>query len=608
MGRGWAAGLAALLMAATGQEGPVEVGVVSHVQVLSDKVEDVSSLEAWRRSFLREGMEEGEKALAVWRSVAAFQHQDAPPREFLQAEEVVQDPIKVFNVYGYGFCSMHSSAVEALAREAGLEARGRIINSHSVPEVKWDGAWRLLDASLINYFPGPDGKPAGVDEIIAGVRAWYEKNPRLKGDEARLKAFMKRGGWRQGPEILSRTAAYDENGWLPAATHGWYSTMQEYDGSHSGLFEYGYSMGYRVNIQLRPGERLTRRWSHRGLHVNMKEQGPPGVMDPAHLRYAVKLGDIAPGRVGNGTLEYDVPRSALRSSPVVIRMPSSYVYLGGSLTARVAGPARVSYSENNGLDWREIAKFAAAGEQTLDLGPHLLRRYDYRLRFEGQALEALRIVHDVQHSQRPLPALSAGANVVTFRAGPPEGTITVEGSTVRGKGLHYEAFHPQLSGIVEPNLLIKEGQGSVTFPVSTPGDMVRLRFGTHYRARDAKDGWNYQLSFDGGKTFKTVDRAPGPTAGHCKYVTFSEIPPSTREALVRFSGTSRNATMIFNFRIDADYREPQGGFRPVKVTYAWEEGGAPKSRIFTARKPEERFTVECGGAPLMKSIALELAE
>ena len=164
-------------------------------------------------------------------------------------------------------------------------------------------------------------------------------------------------------------------------------------------------------------------------------------------------------------------------------------------------------------------------------------------------------------------ALGKGTNQLTFRAGPAEGTVTVEGSTNRaskGKQLLYSDFHPEVVGFGEPNLFIgPAGKGSITFPVTTPGDMVRLRFGSHYRARDAKDGLDYDVSFDGGKTWKTVDRAAGPTPGDCKYVVVSAVPAGTRQALVRFAGTSRNATGIFNFRIDADYREPRGGFRPV---------------------------------------------
>ncbi len=623
-----------------------EVGVVCGIRVLSDKVPDISDLEAWKKSFIKDGMTDEEKALAVWKTVRTFQHQDAPPVEHLQHEEVVQDPLKVFNVYGYGFCSMASCEVEALSRYVGLQARGRIIHAHSVPEVYYDGAWHLLDGSLMCYFPKVDGKAASVNEIIAGVKEWYGKNPDFRKNEKKLGQFMRGGGWKKGPEILSRCPQYDGNGWFEAATHGWYSTMQEYDCPPDQIYEYGYSQGYRVDLRLRAGERLVRNWSHKGLHVNMKGGGAPGCMKMKTgqdaLRYTPGDGDLAPGRVGNGTLEYDVPlakgafrggalvaenltdaaevRDPSKPGVLVIRMPSSYVYLTGKATLKAAvgtgGSVAISFSDNNGLDWKELATLSEAGGKEIDLGDLVFRRYDYRVKFElkgkGTALQALRFGHDIQHSQRPLPALAQGVNTITFSAGPPEGTVTVEGSTNlknRGKQLVYADFHPRVNGIGEPNLFIGEtGKGDITFPVAVPGDLVRLRFGAHYRARDARDGWDYQVSFDGGSGWKTVDRAAGPTAGHCHYTVFSDVPPGTREARVRFSATSRNATGIFNFRIDADYREPFGGFRPVKVAYAWEEAGRPREHVHIARKPGETWTISCSARPEMKSISLELAK
>ena len=53
-----------------------KVGVVSHVKVLSDKVADVSSLEAWKKSFIYDGMSDQKKAVAVWNSSVAFVYQD----------------------------------------------------------------------------------------------------------------------------------------------------------------------------------------------------------------------------------------------------------------------------------------------------------------------------------------------------------------------------------------------------------------------------------------------------------------------------------------------------------------------------------------------------
>jgi hypothetical protein len=629
-------------------------GVVCHVKVVSDKVPDVSSLEAWKASFLKDGMTDQEKGLAAWRTTVMFQHQDTPPFEYLQHETVVQDPIKIFNVYGYSFCSVASCDIEALARYVGLRARGWGINAHSVPEVYWDGAWHLLDASLINYFPKTDGTIAGVEEVMAAVKDWCDHNPGYKGNEAKLLSFQRADGWtgwRKGPALLARSPFYDAGGFWPARTHGWSSTMQEYDGTYDKtgkpfLYEYGYSQGYHVNIQLRPGERLTRNWSNKGLHVNGKDGGVPSCLTmktgSESLAYTPRYGDLAPGRIGNGTLVYDVPltggayrtgalavenledqavrvKDAAQPGVLILRMPSSHVYLTGILTFTTTlgpdGSVLVSYSDNNGLGWKEVARVTSPGEQRVDLSSLVLRRYDYRVKFEfrgkGTGLNALQIAHDIQHSQRPLPALAQGSNTITFSAGPPEGTITVEGATNlahKDKQLVYTDFHPQVSGF-EPNLFIgSSGKGAITFPVATPGDLVRLRFGTHYRARDARDGLDYQLSFDWGQTWKTVDRASGPTPGDCKYVVFTGVPTGTREALIRYAGTSRNATGILNFRIDADYREPFGGFRPVKITYTWEENGQSKQHVHVARQPREVYTITCAAKPVMKSVALELAE
>lgn len=619
------------------------VGIVCHVKVVSDKVPDMTNLETWKKAFIREGMTDAEKAMTVWKTVRTFQHQDAPPNEFLHQELAVQDPFKIFNVYGYSLCSIASCDLECLARYAGLKARGRIINSHSVPEVFFDGGWHLLDGSLLCYFPKADGKLASVDEIMAGIKEWYEKNPGFKKNNDKLVQFMRGGGWKKGPEVLSRCPSYDDNGWLEAATHGWYSTMQEYDGSANGIYEYGYSQGYEVNIRLRAGERLTRNWSNKGLHVNMKGGGgEPGCMNlktgQDSLRYTPKDGDLAPGRVGNGFLEYDMPvttpayrggafsaenleegrarvKDPAKPGVLVVRMPTCYVYLSGKLKFTSSGPAAVSFSDNNGMDWREIGSAASAGPQEVDLSPLVLRRYDYRLKFEmkgkGAGIDALRLEHDIQNSQRALPALGVGKNTLTFAAGPAESTITVEGCVnpdSKGKNLQVTDFHPEINGFEANYFVGGSGQGTITFPVSTPGDLTRLRFGSHFRARDGRDGLDYQVSFDGGTSWKAAGRAAGPTAGDCHYVTFTDVPAGVREARVRYSGLSHNATGILNFRIDADYKEPAGGFRPVKVTYRWDEDGKAKEQVFTARKPEETWTVTCAAKPVMKSIVMELAE
>ena len=95
--------------------------------------------------------------------------------------------------------------------------------------------------------------------------------------------------------------------------------------------------------------------------------------------------------------------------------------------------------------------------------------------------------------------------------------------------------------------------------------------------------------------------------GFSKYVTFTQVPKGTRSALVRFAGSQRNTTGIFGLRVDADYTEPAGGFRPVTVTYAWTEDGKAKQDVHVAAKADETYTITCASKPTMTSITLELA-
>jgi hypothetical protein len=659
--------------------------LVANVKVTSDKIRDVSSLQAWKASYLREGMTDKDKALAIWETVVAHQYQDAPPKEFLHNDGGdVYDPLKMFNVYGYSYCGVAACEIAALARYVGLEARVSTIVAHVVPEVKWDGQWHMLDASLINFFvlkgqpsdavngrfsPAlsnyavPNGKIAAIEEIIAAAKQWYEKHPEYliparganakpKGDEARLRAFHAADGWlgwKKGPALLADCPLYGWDGWLPAHTHGWYSTMLEYDGSVCLPYEAGYSLGYKVNIQLRPGERLTRNWSNKGLFVNMDgTSGTPGALTGRigqdSFAYCRKFGDLAPGRIGNGTLEYTVPlddnlervawrfenlhtpdgrlsiRDSSRDGVLEIRNPSSYVYLKGEVTlgatVGAGGSIGVAYSDNHGLDWRDVARIDKAGSRVIDLSRWIFRRYDYRVRLvlcgAGTRLDGLRFRHDVQHSQRPLPALDKGVNTITFSTGLQEATMTIEGAAdpaSRGRQLVYTDFHPQTKNIGERLLIdpTKAG-GELSYTLQTPGDITRMNILTHYRARDRRGGWDVQVSFDNGQTFRSASRCEGGRVAFGNYVELNDVPAGSRSAVVRWVGTTGyNATMIFNHRIDADYRLPQAGFRPVQITYLWDEDGVPKKDEHVARQPAETYQIRCAGKPIMKSIILELA-
>ncbi|MGD0089514.1 MAG: hypothetical protein ABSE73_06295 [Planctomycetota bacterium] len=649
------AACAALLCACACRAGETAPGVVSHIKVVSDKVEDVSTLEDWKKAYIKDGMSDQDKAIAIWKTVVKYRHQTSPPKEFLQCGDCVHDPMKTIHVYGYGQCCCASSNVEGLARYVGLQARGRIINQHSVPEVFYDNEWHLVDGSLMNHFLRPDGKVASVDDLRKAVRGWFDASPdrkSLRGNDNALRKFALDEGWKKGPELLAGSTFYDKNGINAAGWHGWPSNMQEYDWSDekAAEFEYGPAMGYELNIQLRQGERLTRNWFNKGWMVpgNAKDDL---LNNRQGLGFQAKLGDIAPGRIGNGTLEYDVPlaggafkagaltvdnlacqaednaapalhvKDAAQPGVLIIRMPCSYVYLAGTAALKAVvpdgGSIAVALSDNQGSDWKDVAKVDKTGEQKLDLKQFVYLRYDYRLRFtlngRGTGLDALTITNDIQHTQTPLPALAAGTNTLTFACGAQEGTITLAGNVdpdaAAGKQVSHLDYHPVINGMDRKLLRVGDsGAGEATYTLNTPGDIVRVRMNVFYRARDAKDGFEVQMSFDGGKTFKKTEDLAGPFKGCTKYFTCSDVPAGARQAQVKLVGRQRNTACVFDLRIDADYKEPNGGFRPVKVTYLWDEGGAEKKDVHVAQKPGETYTINCGAKPAMKSLIVELAQ
>ncbi|HXI01833.1 MAG TPA: hypothetical protein VNI57_01525 [Candidatus Saccharimonadales bacterium] len=628
---------------------------MSHVKVLSGNVEDVSSLEAWRRSFIDGTRDDETRGLMVWYSMVKLVFNGFPPLEYIHPDAMVVDPIKLMNVYGYTFCGPHAASTIALARQAGLEARGWAISGHIVPEILWDGGWHMLDSSLVNWFPREDGSPAGVEEIVREVTAWLDAHPGTAGNKERLMQIQRAGGatgWKQGPALLARTPFLNASGWYPARTHNWATTMLEYDGSTlTQGYEMSASLGYQVNNQLRPGERITFNWGNRGLDVNMHESR---FRNDASLRmgegiaaYTPAFGDLAPGRIGNGTLEWDLPLGedllpavALRAEGlryekgeggrrvvaasagapglIELRVPSSYVYLTGRVDLDVmagdGASVTVLFSRNQGLDWKEVGRFDESGSRRIDLSNEVLRLYDYRLRIvlqgEGAGLEGLRIHHDFQHSQRALPALAPGENTVRFTAGPAEGTLTLEGNLnaeERSRQVTWEEYHPRVEGFSQEKRWSLTGRaGSIQVPVETPGEMVRIRLSAAARLRGEGDILEPAVSWDGGESFVPLGQCRGPHVEFTCTFTSPPPPPETRKALVRIQARKANAVRLNILRIDADYVEPSGGFRPVRITYTWEEAGVLRHASHVARVPDERYTVTVGDDARMKSLSLEL--
>jgi hypothetical protein len=633
---------------------------INNLKVLSDKIDDVTTPENILKSFVKPGMTDAERAKAIWTAAVRYRHQCAPPNEELAGDWEAHDPVKIFNVYGYCMCCCTSSLMEALNRLDGREARGRILNGHSVPEVEYGGGWHMYDCSLINYFPKPDGDAASVDEISQAVRDWYAANPGYKGNGAKLFELMKSDGWmgwkEKGPALLANNPFY-KFGYWGARTHGWDATMSEYN-LQSPVYEYGYQIGHRALFSMRPGESLERDAGNRGLHVNMdkdpnfdqlKAKVPAndlvyvndylkgyngGVVGNGYQRYAP---DFAAGNLAQGAEVYDNlaegagapalhPKVAGKPGVAVVEMSTPYVYLGGRIRLGAyrksdADRVAISISTNGGRDYQPLwtDDKTGASDATIELKERVLRRYAYLLKIEITAsaprsagLNALSIENDIQHAPRTLPWLGKGANTITVASDMDAriaskaitGRITpdpkfTKNETAAGVGVQFDNLDFRYDAC-----WWKGGAGTMTVPIDTPGDLVGLRFGAQVRARGDKDRIKMALSYDGGKTWSDAAEIAGPTAGTTRYFKTSAVPAGVRKALLRYTLTGNNTVGIFSFRVDADYRDPLAAavVRPFTVTHKWRENGQEKSAKTTVTRLPFTYQIHTDADPEVVSV------
>src|SRR5258708_40322166 len=155
----------------SGRQSPQKpAGRLNNLKVLSSAMDDVTTSDNFLKSFIKPGMSDEERATAIWTGAVRYRHQTVPPNEYLSDEWESHDPIKLFNVYGYCMCCFCSSIIQSLKRLDGRETRGRILNAHSVPEVKYRDEWHMYDCSLIALFPKDGDKDvAAVHDISAAV-------------------------------------------------------------------------------------------------------------------------------------------------------------------------------------------------------------------------------------------------------------------------------------------------------------------------------------------------------------------------------------------------------------------------------------------------------
>jgi hypothetical protein len=566
---------------------------------LSNGRNDFRSLREIVAQAVRPGMTDRERTIALWRLQTTHRFHAS------SGDNEVNDPVKVFNVYGYTTCGNDSICLAGLWRAAGLTVRPARCPGHCISQAYFDGRWNLLDGDLGPFYLLRD------NATIAGEK-----------DLVRDHDLLKRSHTRGLLDPDSR--AEDE------FTAALFLSESDWPGTRDSV------RNTTMNMTLRPGEAIVWRWGHL---TPVKYHGPIDLKEFGPRSNGSKVwGGHAADRVCNGSWEYrpDFTREPWRkgaekvehvtaergelvpeggkSGVIVWKMRSPYPFVGGKLDVDGAG---VKFSLSwDGTKWLDLND----GLEALFHFPHKGdARYEYRLRCElpaGSRLRRLAIHNDLQMAPLALPGMSVGENRFTYTdetPGPRQVRLTHEwverslsrpprapaapvfptdGGRTDGTDVAFE-WRPDGDAIADRHFQLSD-RPDMAWPLSSNFEKLVSNTAEHGRPR-------YRLPYLGlltpGVTYYWRVRAKdaqgvwGPWGATWSFTAGGPAPPMD----VQLEPLPGDST-----RIALRWKPSTGGEKPVQYrVYGSDEKG------FTVS--DEAYTVNVGASDLPRKFAANFA-
>ena len=421
------------------------------IVLATDRTVDATSNEAIVKDVIKDGMDEQQKAYALWRFfIQRNRHKEKAPQ---------QDPgnaAELMTKTGYALCGTWAHHYASLAAAAGLTSARVGLNGHWVGAVKYWGDWHAYDVDMLAVYAKGDGVVGSPGEIR-----------RLK--DADGKYVLRRGPavksfpWYMASDSIDGTAGLYSRTSVgkPTAkpTWKWVYDLRLRPGMEISWSWYGDPDVGFVCVTHLPNVRTQRKANHLREYLEgdfdyyTQQAGKP------KWHWGYRRGGL-PGNPlsswnginGNGRLTFDLGKDGRRYALAMAESSDNLQVVGGKLALRDADKDgvlvlnfKIPYLYGDAWLEKPLARddltvaWSRDGKRYRQVYPkggvddgkrirlfNLVRGKDafwlkLKLAAGAEALEGFRAVGAFHHNYMVLPALLKGRNKVSLRLANPDG-------------------------------------------------------------------------------------------------------------------------------------------------------------------------------------------